>query len=97
MKIGDEEMSKLIKIDDVLECIEDAQDGSKGTYDILSDVFNSVLALPSADAVEVVRCKDCRYWQEYQEGHYPNESCPWDKGETPDEDDYCSFGERREP
>ena len=53
-------------------------------------------AQPTADVVEVVRCKDCRYWQDNQEGHYPNELCPWDKNETPDEDDYCSFGERRE-
>lgn len=52
--------------------------------------------LPTADVVEVVRCKDCRYWQEYQEGHYPNELCPWDKNETTDEDDYCSYGERKE-
>ena len=50
---------------------------------------------PTVDAVEVVRCKDCRYWQDNQEGHYPNELCPWDKGETPNEDDYCSVGERR--
>lgn len=53
-------------------------------------------AIKNADLVEVIRCKDCRYWQEYQEGHYPNELCPWDKNETTDEDDYCSFGERRE-
>ena len=51
---------------------------------------------PTADVVEVVRCKDCRYWQDNQEGHYPNELCPWDKGETPNEDDFCSFGERRD-
>ena len=52
MKIGDEDMSNLIKIDDVLECIDDAQDGSKKTYDILADVFNRVLGLPSAEAVQ---------------------------------------------
>lgn len=44
---------------------------------------------------ELIRCKDCRYYQDNQEGHYPNELCPWDKGETPDEDDYCSFAERK--
>ena len=58
--------------------------------------YEDLKNLPSADVVEVVRCKDCRYWQEYQEGHYPNELCPWDKNETTDEDDYCSYGERRE-
>lgn len=56
--------------------------------------YEDLKNLPIADVVEVVRCKDCRYWQEYQEGHYPNELCPWDKNETTDEDDYCSYGER---
>ena len=59
-------------------------------------VVDMIESRPTADVVEVVRCKDCRYWQDNQEGHYPNELCPWDKNETPDEDDYCSFGERRE-
>lgn len=45
---------------------------------------------------DIVRCKDCKYWQDNQKGHYPNELCPWDKAETPDPDDFCSFGERRE-
>lgn len=63
------------------------------------DTVHMVLAYLDVNGYlnEVVRCKDCRYWQEYQEGHYPNELCPWDKNETTDEDDYCSFGERRQP
>ena len=44
---------------------------------------------------ELIRCKNCRYWQDNQEGHYPHKDCPWDKGETPDADDYCSFAEKR--
>lgn len=53
-------------------------------------VVDMIESRPTADVVELVRCKDCRYWQKYQEGHYPNELCPWDKNETTDEDDYCS-------
>lgn len=49
---------------------------------------------PTEDVVEVVRCKDCKYWQD-NNGGYPHEECRWGKGETPDEDDFCSFGERR--
>ena len=45
------------------------------------------------DIVEVVRCADCKYWQD-NNGGYPHEECRWGKGETPDPDDYCSFGER---
>ena len=61
----------------------------------LTAISTVLKLIPTADVVDVVRCKDCRYWQDNQEGHYPNELCPWDKNETPDEDDYCSFGERK--
>lgn len=45
--------------------------------------------------VEVVRCKDCVYWQDNNEG-YPHKDCKWREDETPDPDDYCSAGERKE-
>ena len=43
----------------------------------------------------VVRCKDCKYWQDNNDG-YPHEECRWGHGETPDANDFCSYGERRE-
>ena len=49
---------------------------------------------PTADVVSVVRCKDCKYWQD-NNGGYPHEECRWGKEETPDSDDYCSYGERK--
>ena len=42
----------------------------------------------------IVRCKDCAYWQD-NNGGYPHEECRWGEGETPDADDYCSYGERK--
>lgn len=45
--------------------------------------------------VEVVRCKDCKYWQD-NNGGYPHEQCAWRGDETPDYDDYCSYGKRSE-
>lgn len=47
------------------------------------------------DIVEVVRCKDCKYWQDNNDG-YPYDLCAWREDETPDADDYCSYGERNE-
>ena len=44
--------------------------------------------------VQVVRCRDCRYWQD--NNGYPHMGCKWDKDETPDADDYCSEGTRKE-
>ena len=50
--------------------------------------------LPTVDAVPVTRCKDCKYWQDNNDG-YPHEECRWAHEETPDADDFCSYGERR--
>lgn len=47
----------------------------------------------TVDAVRVVRCKDCLYYQD-NNGGYPHPDCRWGHEETPDEDDYCSFGEK---
>lgn len=45
--------------------------------------------------VEVIRCKDCIYWQDNNNG-YPHQDCKWNHNETPDPEDYCSAGERKE-
>lgn len=58
-------------------------------------MHEQVDSLPAADVVEVVRCKDCRYWQD-NNGGYPHPECRWIDDETPNADDYCSFGEREE-
>ena len=49
---------------------------------------------PTIDAVPVTRCKDCKYWQDNNDG-YPHEECRWGHGETPDANDFCSYGERK--
>lgn len=45
--------------------------------------------------IEVVHCKECKYWQDNGDG-YPHPECRWGRGETPDADDYCSYGEKME-
>ena len=57
--------------------------------------INALRNAPSADVAPVVRCKDCKYWQDNNDG-YPHEECRWGHGETPDANDFCSYGERRE-
>ncbi len=51
----------------------------------------AALCEPTADVAPVVRCKECKY---FQYGDY----CIEDKMEHSHchEDDYCSYGERRE-
>ena len=57
-----------------------------------------VTELPTIDAVEVVRCKDCKHWHEetgFCEKHsnFDVEEMEWDMFA---EDDFCSYGERKE-
>ena len=60
-----------------------------------SDIAYMIRKRPTVDAVEVVRCKDCKYWQDNNDG-YPHGECRWGHGETPDANDFCSYGERKE-
>ena len=66
----------------------------EGMFDC-EDVISSVENAPVADVVPVVRCRDCRYWQD-NNGGYPNEECRWREDETPDADDFCSYGKRKD-
>lgn len=43
----------------------------------------------------LVRCKDCIYYQDNNNG-YPHNECRWRADETPDATDFCSFGERKD-
>ena len=58
----------------------------------ISDTVRKELRyVPTVDAVEVVRCKDCRYYDA------ENHNCLDELGYARvwEEDDYCSFAERR--
>lgn len=58
-------------------------------------VWERLKQYEDSGAVSVVRCKDCKYWQDNNDG-YPHEECRWGHGETPDANDFCSYGERKE-
>ena len=59
------------------------------------EVATAVDTAPTIDAVPVVRCKDCVYYQDNNDG-YPHDGCRWRSDETPDADDFCSFAERKD-
>ena len=57
------------------------------------DLMAAIADIPTVDAVEVVRCKDCKY---REDGLCPMESVeqyPWFATKN---DAFCSYGERRE-
>lgn len=53
-----------------------------------------------ADAVHVVRCKNCKHWRPIHE-HIPHMECnifcgAYDHGYPTNADDYCSYAERKD-
>lgn len=75
---------------------DDWNQGTGTTWaNAFSEAADMIEDLPPADAVKVVRCKECQYWQD-NNGGYPNEECRWGHNETPDAEDFCSFAERRQ-
>ena len=58
-------------------------------YEIMGSVDDSEV---EEDVVEVVRCKDCKHWTM----GYCNRFAYYDYEPLTSEDDFCSYGERRE-
>ena len=62
--------------------------------DIADRIENDIIKQPTADVVEVVRCRDCK--------HFFRDSCfnkVWGEGDPVPEvnkNDFCSYGERKE-
>ena len=80
-----------------LPCKEAGRDhnGCKCRACWVDDMCGEVIDAPAADVAPVVHCKGCKYWQDNNDG-YPHEECRWGHGETPDANDFCSYGERME-
>ena len=76
----------------------------------LANTVQVLKDIPAADVVEVVRCKDCKYWHEetgwcYQHSHFIKYGengvafChPWESADWKmfDADYFCKDGERRD-
>ncbi len=51
---------------------------------------------PTADVVEVVRCRDCKYWKTVDACVAKFCTCIVNTEVMKDEDDYCSLGKRKD-
>lgn len=70
----------------------DYEFGGNQAFDYVADIL--IEDAPTIDAVEVVRCKDCRWWQDDYMGTW----CSRLSGvRNTNADDFCSWGERIEP
>ena len=92
---------RLCDLDEIKTCVDRQYENCHGYSRSKKAIYReAILAVKSIlhsakpiDAVPVVRCKDCKYWQDNNDG-YPHEECRWGHGETPDANDFCSYGER---
>ena len=69
-----------------------------------NDALKSVVQFaPTVDAVEVVRCRDCKWYHNADDKYFPRTCDHWSEmfyhyedWESVDENGFCSWGERRE-
>ena len=63
------------------------------------ECIRQAYCMPTADVVEVVRCKDCKYYDDGECEYHsePKEQRMYERWTVDvNENDYCSYGERRE-
>lgn len=64
------------------------------------DVWDELAFAPTVDAVEVVRCRDCKHWvkdgnDSYGYAMFCKANCSLGGQGIKKPDDYCSYGERK--
>lgn len=70
-----------------------------GTEDEDVYCYHLLESAPTVDAVEVVRCRDCKYGHRLTDANgYNYRTCnyPWGHGMMVEEYGFCKWGERRE-
>ena len=85
------ECEKYVKLNDIIETLEHEW----GYEGMREDLYN----LPTADVVEVVRCKGCMWWYPREYGSVIGRcENPYNGLATEyiEEDEFCSYGKRKE-
>ena len=89
---------RLIDADALIKSIESDRDCSDMPSQWIDGVNYAIdlikLYEPTIDTVEVVRCKECKHWDnedDAQRCSYTHNGLHWAKP-----DDFCSYGERKE-
>ena len=87
-------MSRYIEYHDICSAINNQQDGTGMTYEALAHAMVEIQLAPSID---IVRCKECKHASDNKVY-----GCMFNHFNDNDyhimyADDYCSYGERREP
>lgn len=61
----------------------------------IDEVWNALQNLPVADAVPVVRCKDCQFWQRHTQVNRDYGKCERFGTVTTRCNDFCSLGAKK--
>jgi len=79
------------------DAIDVAREDGKKIPTVAIRIMHDIKALPAADVVPVVRCKDCRKRRKdgYCTKFIQNISGIASAWYMPQDDDFCSYGERR--
>ena len=83
-------MSKYIDSDKLIERLMHNPDFLIAPKHSKDGIIDEIVYQPTADVVEVVRCKDCMYWI----GKDYNGCCVKNGLATRYAKDYCSYGEK---
>ena len=89
-------MAMLIDVDKVIHnlhneidnCTEETSPFPNTVRKLVQNTIDYLRKQPTVDAVEVVRCKDCK--------DYHKNTCPLRTWAYTKPDDFCSYGERKD-
>lgn len=84
---------RLIDADRALEIVRDQGIAHPNTYHLTNYAMLILREAPTVDAVEVTRCRECKYHEDTSVTEY--EHCCL-IGKTVRYNDFCSYGERKE-
>ena len=81
-------MSDYIKREDAIEALQSCHKSKVCSLVSQNEALVNIEALPSANVAEVVRCKDCKWWDGIE--------CQTRDIDVVDDDEFCSYGERKD-
>lgn len=86
-------MARLIDADRALEIVHDQGIAHPNAYHLTNYATLILREAPTVDAVEVVRCRECKYHEDTSVTEYEH-CCLLSK--TVRYNDFCSYGERKD-
>ena len=89
-------MTRLINADALMETMRENSEGNEGWYGDTWQFMRDIDNAPTIDAVQVVRCRDCKNWTEWENGAGSCQRSGSVMWLGTDATDFCSFAERED-